>query len=131
VFLLTGVSSLLAILTNRVGRIIDRARVIEGDIVRLDEPKKGEAHEELKLLSQRARLVNRAIALCTVCALLVCVLIITQFVGAFLAVNFFYAIGSLFIFAMATLFIGLVSFLREIVMATRTVRIGWKSDGRV
>ena len=81
-------------------------------------------------MSKRARLVNRAIALCTVCALLVCVLIITQFVGAFLEVNFFYVIGSLFILAMLTLSIGLLSFLREIVIATRTVRIGWKPDIR-
>ena len=54
VFLLTGMSSLLATLTSRVGRIIDRARIIEREIAQLDELKKGEAHEELKLLSNRA-----------------------------------------------------------------------------
>lgn len=41
VFLLTGIGALLSVLTNRLGRVIDRARLLESrfEIATLDEHK--------------------------------------------------------------------------------------------
>ena len=124
VFLLTGVSGLLIVLTNRLARIIDRARVLEERLPGAAEPTQASLHAELKLLSQRARLINRAISLSTTCALLICAVIVVLFVGAFLSTNVTVLISFIFIGAMLALFFALLSFLHEISVATRNLRIG-------
>jgi hypothetical protein len=123
VFLLTGVSGLLAVLTNRLSRIIDRARALEERLPAASADEGG-IHAELRLLSQRARFINRAIGLCTTCALLICAVIVALFVGAFLSSDVSVLISLIFIGAMLALFIALVNFLREIFLATQHLRIG-------
>lgn len=124
VFLLTGVSGFLMVLTNRLARIIDRARVLEERLPSASETGQGRLHEELTLLSQRARMINRAVSLCTTCALLICAVIGALFVGAFLSSDVTVLISVIFVGAMLALLLGLVSFLREIQVATRNLRIG-------
>ncbi|MGH7536201.1 MAG: DUF2721 domain-containing protein [Gemmatimonadales bacterium] len=124
VFLLSGVGGMLAVLTNRLARIIDRARNLEARLPLADQPTQADLHVELQLLSRRSRLMNWAISLCTVCALLVCVVIAALFLGAFLLTDVSLVIGLAFIAAMLALFGGLLSFLREIYIATRSLRIG-------
>ena len=124
VFLLSGVSGLLGVLTNRLSRIIDRARVLEERLMTAVPVGQEQIHAELRLLSHRARLMNRAISLCTVCALLICAVINALFVAAFLETNVAIPISLIFTGAMLALFTGLISFLREIYIATRTLRIG-------
>lgn len=116
VFLLTGVGAILSVITNRLGRIVDRFRVLERT-----PPKAGEesAHrEEMRALAHRERVIYWAISLCTICALLVCVVIATLFVGSVTGVELSGAIALLFIFAMLALIAGLLSFIREIYIAT-------------
>jgi hypothetical protein len=124
VFLLTGVSGLLAVLTNRLSRIIDRARTLEERAIRVAEAERASIHAELGLLSRRARLINSAVSLCTMCALMICAVIVALFVGAFLSTDVSLMIGLIFTGAMLALFWALVSFLREIHLATRNLRIG-------
>ena len=124
VFLLTGVSGLLAVLTNRLARIIDRARTLEERVTRVAEAQQAAIHTELELLSRRARLINSAVSLCTMCALLICIVIVILFVAAFLSTDMSVVIGLSFTGAMLALFSALVSFLREIHLATRSLRIG-------
>ena len=80
------------------------------------------------LLSRRSRLANLAITLCTVCALLICLLIVTLFVSALLDVSASRWIAGLFILAMLALIGGLLTFLQEIFVATATVRINRPQD---
>jgi len=124
VFLLSGVSGLLGVLTNRLARIIDRARHLEERAARVEEGEQERIHQELRLLSHRARLINTAVSLCTLCALLICAVIVALFVAAFLATNLTLVIGLIFTAAMLALFSGLVTFLREIHVATQSLRIG-------
>ena len=124
VFLLTGVSGLLAVLTNRLARIIDRARTLEERVARVAEDQQPPIYAELRLLSIRARLINSAVSLCTMCALLICTVIVTLFVSAFLLTDLSVVVGVSFTGAMLALFSALVSFLREIHLATRNLRIG-------
>ena len=58
------------------------------------------------------------------CALLICAVIVALFVGAFLSTDVSMVIGVIFTAAMLALFTALVSFLREIHIATRSLRIG-------
>jgi len=124
VFLLTGVAGLLSVLTNRLARIIDRTRVLEGVAGALP----AHAATELKLLGRRSRCVNLAIALVTLCALLVCAVIASLFLGVYFALDLSMAIGWVFIMAMLSLIVGLIAFLREVHLANLGLRISSRTN---
>lgn len=124
VFLLTGVGSILNVLTARLNRIVDRARLQESRWTQADEAQRTEIYRILAALSQRMRLINWAIGLCVVCAVLICVVVAIMFISQFSRLDFSQVVAGLFIGAMAALTVGLVLFLREILIATASVRIG-------
>jgi len=122
VFLLTGVGTLLAVLSGRLGRAVDRGRVVEGLVPGLAGEALALAQAELVLLSRRTRLIYAAIVLAVGCALFVCLLIAVAFIDAFLAVNLALTISALFVLAMLALIACLVAFLREIFLAVTSAR---------
>jgi Protein of unknown function (DUF2721) len=131
VFLLSGIGAMLAVMTNRLGRVIDRARAIEARlhaaVQPAPDPPSGvadEDHAHLATLARRARLINRAITLCTLTALLICTVIITLFLSAFLHFDAAFPVAGLFIAAMLAFVLGLIWFLREIFVATSSLRFG-------
>ncbi|HKW13994.1 MAG TPA: DUF2721 domain-containing protein [Candidatus Krumholzibacteria bacterium] len=124
VFLLSGIGAMLAVMTNRLARIVDRARALEARIVALDANQLAPHHANLRLYSRRAQLINRAITFCTITACLICAVVVTLFVGAFYEFNAPVAVAGLFIAAMLCFFVGLLFFLREIFVATASLRIG-------
>ena len=124
VFLLTGLGALLSVMATRLGRVIDRARQVEGGWKSLDEPDRAKARIELGTLDKRAHLASWAINFCTSAALLVCAVIATLFIDVFVGTNLKWLVGALFIAAMLALIGGLASFLREVYLATHTLRIG-------
>jgi hypothetical protein len=124
VFLLSGVGALVVVLINRLSRIVDRARVLEGAVEAADAPHAAAMRVELSYLARRAPLIHWAISLCTTCALLICVVIATLFISSHLALGMSTAISLLFVLAMLALIGGLLSFLREIHLAIASVRIG-------
>lgn len=129
VFLLSGVAAMLNVLTSRLARVIDRARQLEIDYH--DLPIGNERHivrDRMASLSRRARLINVAITLCTSCALLICLVIMTLFVAALMNVSASRWIAGLFVLAILALIGGLLSFLQEIFVATSTVRIDPPQD---
>jgi hypothetical protein len=123
VFLLTGVGAILGVLTNRLARIVDRSRVLDE---RLQADPDGLEHlaSDVRMLSERARLVNRAIGMCTLGALLVCLVIVALFVSAFADAHLGRVIALAFTGAMLALIGALVNFLRETYLATRALRTG-------
>lgn len=129
VFVLTGVGTMLGVLTSRLGRIIDRARQFEQrHQLSADAPERARLHQDLRLLSRRARLVGWAIGFCTSCSLLVSLIIVTLFVEALMDVHLRGVVPLLFIIGMSAFIIGLLLFLREISLATAALRIGPVDD---
>jgi len=127
VFLVSGIAAFLAVLTNRLGRIIDRARALGASAA---SPSSAETQQELHVLTRRARLVNRSIALATSSALLIATLIVILFVGAFLTLDVAPPVGILFVAALLALIGALLAFLQEVRLATSTLRLhdGQRSD---
>jgi hypothetical protein len=123
VFLLTGVGAILGVLTNRLARIVDRSRVLQ-DRLKAEPDTAGGVQDEVTKLAERARLVNRAIGMCTFGALLVCVVIVALFVSAFANAHLGEVIALAFTGAIVALIGALVTFLRETYLATRTLRSG-------
>jgi hypothetical protein len=129
VFLITGVGALLTVLTNRLGRIVDRARKLEAILAQEDDAAERVAlNQDLGVHARRAKLVYWAISLCTTCALLVSSVIVALFVGAFLQTNVFNFIVLLFTAAMLSLIGGLVLFLREIYVGITALHIGPREE---
>lgn len=127
VFLLTGVGAILSVLINRLARVVDRFRVLERNLSGIEnteaDPGQNRHQTEMQILSRRARLIHWAISLCTICALFICVVIATLFVGSVMGVDLSDAIALLFIAAMLALITGLLSFLREITLATSNIHV--------
>jgi hypothetical protein len=124
VFLLSGVGVTLTVLTNRLARIIDRARSLEGALATASDAMAATLHVELRLLSRRARLVQRAITLSTACALLICLVIVALFAGVALERDLSWLIVVLFITGLCGFIGALVAFLLEIRLATAGLRFG-------
>ena len=124
VFLLSGIGVLLGVLTNRLARIVDRARPLEDLHGAADAAGAEELRDRLRWLAQRARLMNTAITLSTVSALLVAIVVAMLFMSAFVRFTLAVPVAALFIAAMIALVGALVTFLIEVRIATRTLRIG-------
>ena len=125
VFLLSGVGVLLGVLTNRLARIVDRARVAEA---RLDaatsEHERRDLDEKLAVLARRARHINVAITLITITALLVSLVVALLFASTFAPINLATPVAVLFVASMLTLVVALVSFLLEVRISIASLSIG-------
>ena len=125
VFLLAGIAGLLGVLSTRLARIIDRARVIER---RIPQAKNDEQRtllgRETKVLWRRIALINWAIRLCISGALAVCLVIVALFLGEFVAVNIALVVAVLFVLAMVLIVAGLMFLLSEVGLSTRHMREG-------
>jgi len=123
VFLLSGVGVTLGVLTNRLARIVDRARMAEKELAGTPGGA-GSMERHLRVLRLRARYINFAIAAGTVSAVLVSLCVILLFSHALLGFDLATAIAVVFIAAMLALTAGLVAFLIEVRISTATLRIG-------
>ena len=122
IFLLAGVGITINILIARLGRIVDRARVLDSQ--QQSAAARPALEAELRVLSHRARLIYRAIALSITCALSLCLTVTTLFVGSLLRLQLSTVIVLLFVTAMLSLIGALLTFFREIILATHHLRIG-------
>jgi len=123
VFLLTGIAGLLNVMATRLARIVDRARRVEELWPTLNDGDRAAARRELGNLERRRHVCSWSINFCTTAALLVCLVIVSLFVEEFFAAPVRWAAGGLFVAAMVAVIFGLVSFLREVYIATDATAI--------
>ncbi len=125
VFLFAGISGLLMVLTTRLGRIIDRARILEGRIPHIRrEEQQNLVYAEAEALWRRIRLMNWSIRLCVGGALAICLVVVFLFVGDFTHANIGAAIATFFVLAMLLIISGLLCLLYEVAISTRRMRRG-------
>jgi len=125
VFLLAGIAGLLGVLSTRLARIIDRARVIERRVPQAKhDEQRALLRRETTVLWRRIALINWAIRLCVAGALAVCLVIVALFLGEFVAFNIAAAVAVLFVLAMVLIVAGLVFLLGEVNLSTRHMREG-------
>ncbi|RNF28006.1 hypothetical protein NM04_25500 [Massilia aurea] len=119
VFLLAGVGTMLIVLTNRLGRLIDRSRVLED---RLKVNPENECVGELLSLYYRARLINVGITASTACGLLICVVIAMLFLGDTTDLPLDQYIALCFVGGMLALIVAFVYLMREILICFSFMR---------
>lgn len=125
VFLLTGIGAILSVLTTRLGRVVDRARLVER---RLPHVSSDEYRDLLRLetsvLWRRITTINWAIRLSVLSALLICTVVMSLFIGDFAVFNMGSLIVGLFVAAMVLLILALLLLLFEVSISTRKMLQG-------
>src|SRR5579872_1620055 len=122
VFLLSGVGVTLGVFTNRLSRIVDRARTLEQQLTRDEHDP--ELLRGLAVLARRARYINLSITLGTLSGLMVALTVVLLFTATLMHVRLATAIAVTFIASMLALTAALLVFLIEVRFATATLRIG-------
>lgn len=128
VFLLTAVAGMIGALTQRLARVIDRARVIHKEMedTSLSVSARSAYQDELMSIAKRGRFINVAMIFLVLCALMIGLTVLELFfaettggkliLSSFVLYTFVAGIGS-FILA-------LVSLLIEVLIASYSIR--WK-----
>ena len=128
VFLLTAVAGMIGALTQRLARVIDRARVLHKELMddNLKPSIRASYDQELKNIATRGRFINVSMIFLVLCAIMIGLTILELFfaetsggklmVSAFVLYTFVAGIGS-FILA-------LISLLIEVLIASYSIR--WK-----
>jgi hypothetical protein len=125
VFLLAGIAGFLNVMSGRLGRIVDRARVAERRAAVLsDEALLELARRELLTLWRRIKIINWSIGLCTASALTVCAVVVSLFVGNYWDLHIGNMVSALFVLALTLLIFALLLFLKEVQLATRSLQMG-------
>jgi hypothetical protein len=131
IFLISAIGVTLNVLTSRLARIVDRARVMEAQAHQPEHRSVGaELSQQLGVLARRARWINAAITLITLSALFIALVVVMLFVNAFLRWDLSAFIACMFILSMLSLAAALLAFLIEVRIATITLRIGIEEASR-
>ncbi len=122
-FLLVALGTILTLFAARLARIIDRSRILQDMFAVTEGPEHDLVVGELRDIQLRIKLVNSAIYLDVVCAIVVCILIGLLFVMGLTGFNLSNVIAGAFIIAMTLLSIAFVQFLREVRVGIRDFMI--------
>ncbi len=114
VILISGVGLLLLTMTNRLGRVIDRARLLASELPQASDEKRPKIEAQLGILWKRARLIRLAITLSAASALSAALLIITLFLAALFQIEDAWLIGVIFIICLLSLIGSLGAFIHDI-----------------
>jgi hypothetical protein len=98
-FLLGAVASFISMLLSRMNRIIDRSQALNA--IAYDDKRKSMLKSDLPRLKVRAALLNKAILLSTIAAIVTTIPVIVAFVSAYLAIPHEFGVGLLFVLALA------------------------------
>ena len=114
VFLLTAIATMINAMSGRLGRIIDRRRLIQDRFQKADELHADQIRLELEMLIRRSRLIYLGILFSVLAALFICLVVAGAFVGALVEVELSKLVAVVFILAMSSMIVSLGLFLREV-----------------
>jgi hypothetical protein len=125
--LISGVGLLLLSMTNRLGRVIDRARELGKEAVAAGgagaDVGGGDRAGELRVLFQRARLLQVAIAMIAISAFLAVVMVVALFTMYLTRAHLDWLILLLFAACLLCLVASIVAFLGDIFLSIRWLRL--------
>ena len=126
VILISGVGLLLLTMTNRLGRAIDRARLLKAELSKRTDAEREQILAQVNIIYRRARVIRLCITLAAVSVLLASALIIILFVGALLHLNVNFLVAATFTAGMGSLFASLIAFIRDINMSLQALKLELK-----
>jgi len=121
--LISGVGLLLLTMTNRLSRVIDRARMLAKEIPEQSGSVSTKISAQIQVLWRRAQLIRLAITLASMSALAAAVLIIVLFFTALWQMETAWLIGALFIMCMTCLIGSLIVFIHDVNQSLAALRV--------
>jgi len=123
IFMLTAIGQLLNVLAGRLSRVVDRARALEHLHPRSTGPEHDRHVWELRLLNRRLGVVNAALLLAVLSAIMTCTAVALMFVAVLAKLHIGTVVAVAFILAMLLLITALVGFMIEVRMSLRAIRV--------
>ena len=129
VILISGIGLILLSMTNRFGRVIDRARHLTRDLHGASDANRVSILAQLRILSTRARLVRACIAFAAVSILLAAILIISLFLAALFQLGIAAFIVAIFVFCMLSLIFSMLFFISDINLSLKALWLEMPPEG--
>lgn len=117
-FLLAAIGAYLNVMNQRLTWIVERVHLLEQ---REEHEIPDEEIQQLPVLRKRRKFAHISINFCTAAALLICLVVSLMFISAFVKPPLGTYVALCWIAAMAMVFGGLLSFLLETRLATRSL----------
>lgn len=121
VILISGMGALMLTLTNRMGRVVDRTRLLAGQVRQAAATDRRHLDDQLAIMWRRAQLVRRAVTFNGLSMLVACLLVVAIFGGTLLGRDFGVVLPVLFAASIFLLIAALVSFLQDIHVSLRAL----------
>jgi hypothetical protein len=122
VILVSGVGLLLLTFTNRFGRLLDRARLLNREL-QSETAQIDKLRHQIAFLHKRASILRLSILLGAVTVLMAACLIFSLFLGALLKLELSWAIIAFFCTSQLTLIGSIVAFIREMNLSLTAFRV--------
>lgn len=114
VIMISAYGMLLLSMTNRLGRAIDRARLLSGESA-------ANRQLQVEILSKRARRIRAAILAISLAMFFAAVLVLTLFLSIFMDVDLELVVSALFVASLLCLIISLVCLIADVTGALRAM----------
>jgi hypothetical protein len=127
VILISGVGLLLLTMTNRLGRAIDRARILKRELATLAGRERDQVQAQVNIIYRRAKLIRWSILFAVVSALLAAVLVMTLFLAAWLGCQQAWPAGVVFTGCLGSLCLSLLAFMGDINLSLHALKLELES----
>ena len=122
VVLISGVGLLLLSLTNRLGRVIDRSRILVKELEDDDKENFENKKIQISVLYKRSRILRTSITFISFSILFSSLMILLLFLGYFLKINIELVFITFFILAIIGLILSIISFLIDVSLTLKALK---------
>lgn len=123
VVVISGVGLVLLTLTNRLGRVIDRSRLLTAELRQAPTEDRERLEAQIAILMERGTRLRRSITWALLCALFAALLVIVLFVGSLARAGVAWLISAFFVLSMISLILSLLDFILDIHQALGALKI--------
>lgn len=123
VFMLVAIGNIMNILSTRLGRVVDRSRILQDRHVATEGAEHDMIVREIRLIDRRIATIGTAIRLLVAAGLSVGLVVTLLFIEEFASINLQAVVAGVFLLAIALIMWALLLFLRETREATEALRI--------
>jgi hypothetical protein len=126
--LISGVGLILLAMSNRLGRIVDRSRILAAKLPAANDVDRAALATQLRISWERGRIIRMSLALIIMSALFAAVLIIVLFFSALWEFHDVWLISGLFVICMVCLSAALILYIHDINRSLVALRIELNLD---
>ncbi|MDX2187327.1 MAG: DUF2721 domain-containing protein [Opitutaceae bacterium] len=123
VILISGLGSLVIAMTNRLGRIVDRTRLLAVQARPANGPERANLEAQIKIMFRRAKIMRWAMTLIVSSMFVSGALIAVLFASALLHAPMAGIILGVFITSVALMLGGLAAFVADVIVSLKALRV--------